>query len=245
MMKVRGTPHHAGVYVTGSYDDFDALYNALHTVVGTDYEFDMECSRLRVLGLCYDLRHAMMGDAEMEWTRSGWSREQMGWSGQIGPEQNLHWTFPVLWPEVLYITLVLNRFIAVYAKTLAPRSTDLLSDPKVFWDPSIVQVRLFQSMIVHEVAQSVPDNAVTRTLNLFHKGAYLELAQYVDRLNVDFLECDPSERLARLPLYVKRLVQPPKEYQKLLDNVVQFTIENQCLIEDVSIGRDYPDVIDW
>lgn len=57
--------------------DFKNLYKALHTVVGDKDEFvGFEAVRIRVLGVCYDVRHALMGDQEIEFVDIGMDEEK-------------------------------------------------------------------------------------------------------------------------------------------------------------------------
>jgi hypothetical protein len=63
MIYVENTPNNTGVAVYGDHRDFEGLYEALHDIVGNEDEFvNHEVVRIRVLAVCYDLRHAMMGD---------------------------------------------------------------------------------------------------------------------------------------------------------------------------------------
>jgi hypothetical protein len=72
MIYVTNTPNNAGVAIHGDYMDFKRLYNALHEIVGDEYQYpNYEGARLRVLGDCYDIRHAFMGDRELEFVDNG------------------------------------------------------------------------------------------------------------------------------------------------------------------------------
>lgn len=56
MITVESTELNAGVEVSGDYHDFEALYEALHNIVGEEGEFPpYEGARLHVLAVCYDL----------------------------------------------------------------------------------------------------------------------------------------------------------------------------------------------
>ena len=62
MLQITNTPHYAGVTVAGDYQNLDELYEALHLIVGEEDELPAYDSvRLRVLGVCYDIRHSLMG----------------------------------------------------------------------------------------------------------------------------------------------------------------------------------------
>lgn len=55
-----------GVAIYGDFMDFETLYEQLHEIVGDEEDFPAYYdARIRVLGVCYDLRHALMGDREI------------------------------------------------------------------------------------------------------------------------------------------------------------------------------------
>ena len=56
MLSVKTTENLAGVTVSGTYWDLNALYDALTNVIGEEESYpEFEACRIRVLGLCYDL----------------------------------------------------------------------------------------------------------------------------------------------------------------------------------------------
>ena len=55
MLSVKTTENLAGVTVSGTYWDLNALYDALTNVIGEEESYpEFEACRIRVLGLCYD-----------------------------------------------------------------------------------------------------------------------------------------------------------------------------------------------
>jgi len=120
MIFVKNTPNNTGVAVYGDYRDFSGLYEALHDIVGNEEEFsDHEMSRLRVLGVCYDLRHAMMGDREYEFVDNGMDDNTKRKLSVLTPDKNIYLKINVLWPELLFVMMALNDFILLYAKKKA------------------------------------------------------------------------------------------------------------------------------
>jgi len=91
MIYVTNTPNNAGVAIYGDCLDFDALYKALHTVVGNEEEhIQYEAACIRVLGVCYDLRHALMGDREVEFINNGMNKDKMRNMGIIAHDKNVY-----------------------------------------------------------------------------------------------------------------------------------------------------------
>jgi hypothetical protein len=99
MIYVKNTPQNAGVAIYGDFMDFERLYDSLHNVVGDEGEFIYyETASLRVLGVCYDIRHALMGDREIEFVDNGMDEAKMRWMSAITPDKNVYLKINVLWP---------------------------------------------------------------------------------------------------------------------------------------------------
>jgi hypothetical protein len=91
MIYVKNTPQNAGVAIYGDFMDFERLYDSLHNVVGDEDEFiSYETARMRVLGVCYDIRHALMGDREIEFVDNGMDEAKMRWLSAITPDKNVY-----------------------------------------------------------------------------------------------------------------------------------------------------------
>src|SRR3954463_14508476 len=117
MIFLKTTPNYTGVTVFGDKMDFDALYDALHSLVGEEEEWSSyEEARLRVLGVCYDIRHTLMGNREIEFIENGLDPDMMKHLSIVTNNKNVYFAFNVLWPELLFVTMALNDFIKLYAR---------------------------------------------------------------------------------------------------------------------------------
>ncbi|SHJ72914.1 DUF6904 family protein [Alicyclobacillus tolerans] len=249
MLTLRNTPNLAGIEISGDYLDLDTLYLALHTAVGDEGEFPAyEGARLCVLGLCYDLRHAVQGDREVGFVPNGMDADRMKFLGLIAPEKNLYYKVNALYPEILFVTIALNDFIRLYAKKQAKSAPFPLLDKKNLWDSAIANVRLFQSQVINCVKAVVSEASFKRITNLMHKDypwtdGYA--TQYLDLLNIRYLNIgDREERAKALSTTVKRMVEKGKEYQQVEQEVRAMAREHNCSVEDISLVEDYPDV-EW
>ena len=215
MIKLTNTPNMTGVCIAGDTDDFEALYDALHTVVGPEeFAFGLAEARMRVLGLCYDLRHALMGNRNVEFEEHGITAEQMKYLAIVGPTQNLYVSFEMYWPELLYVSFVLNEFIESYERNQ--------KKPIHTWNESRAVVRLFQSKVLKLAQEVMPEKPFvtfkksTDGTSLFSYRFYADLyTQFVDYLNLQWIEMNPEERPKKLHLIAKRLHQHSSEYEKL------------------------------
>ena len=68
MLAVKTTDHLTGATICGNHSDLNTLYNALSNLVGNEGSYpEYDQCQLRILGLCYEIRHAYQGDRSVFW----------------------------------------------------------------------------------------------------------------------------------------------------------------------------------
>ncbi|HKM42654.1 MAG TPA: hypothetical protein VJZ70_01525 [Limnochordia bacterium] len=249
MLTLESTPNHAGVTIKGDFFDLYELYDALHEVVGEEEEYPSHYDvRLRVLALCYDLRHAYMGHREITFVDNGLDDELKRWQGILAPDKNVYLSVNVLWPELLFYTMVLNDFAQLHANKQTKTRYDRFEDKNVIWDPSLAQVRLFQSAVFECIRQTVSPTVVGRIKNMMvHDWPFFGdyTTQYLDVLNMRFLELDREKRVKNISIMVKRIVEKDDEYQHYWRAIHQEAKANNCGTDAIRLDIEYPDEIDW
>ncbi len=251
MIFVKNTPNNTGVAIYGDYMDFENLYEALHTVVGDQEEF-VECyaARIRVLAVCYDIRHALMGEREIEFMDNGIDEEKKKRLSVLAPDKNVYLKIYVLWPEMLFVTIALNQFLVFYAQKLAKTrySSDLFTESKVVWDSSIAQVRMLQAAVAECLKQTVSKGAYARMLNVINgKYVYIDryITQYLDILNSRFIKMNSEKRLKNLSTIAKRIVERGQEYRELEMELMEEAKKYNCSVDDLRLDLDFPEEIEW
>lgn len=253
MIFVQNTPNNTGVAIYGDYLDFENLYEALHTVLGNEDEhIDCEAARIRVLAVCYDIRHALMGNREMEFIDNGIDEEKKRRMSVLAPEKNVYLKIYVLWPEMLFVTMALNEFLKLHAQKLAKKkySSDLFSENKVIWDKSIAQVRLLQAAVADCLKKIMSDNVYVRILNILNdRFVFIEgyITQYIDILNERFIEMNKEKRLKNLSNIAKKIAGRWKnqEYCDLEHQLREDAEKYNCSVEDLRLDLDFPEDIEW
>lgn len=159
MIFIAPTPHGAGVSINGDFQDFQELYDALHDVVGGEEEYPAyEPIRLRVLGVCYDLRHALMGDRDITFVENGLDAEKQKRSSILAPAKNVYFFFPVLWPEMIFVAMALNDFLRLYGR----------KRKYIEWDGMAATVRKLQTAFVACLKQTVSEASFRRMLTIIN-----------------------------------------------------------------------------
>lgn len=249
MILIKNTPNNTGVAIYGDYMDFENLYEALHSVVGDEDEFAAyDAARMRVLGVCYDIRHALMGDREIEFVNNGMDEEKKRRMSVLTPDKNVYLKIYVLWPEMLFVTMALNDFIRLYARKKAKKSYDVMLDKQNIWDESIAMVRVFQVAIVKCIKETVSEASFSRMMNQMNKDyTWFDgfTRQYLDILNCRFIEMDSEKRLKSIPTMAKRLAECGEEYKQIKDEVAAAARYYNTYEDNIKPPVDYPEDFAW
>ncbi|GAB6179029.1 hypothetical protein JCM14036_03480 [Desulfotomaculum defluvii] len=249
MLYAKNTPNNTGVAIYGDFMDFEALYDQLHEIVGDEGVYpSYDTARIRVLGVCYDLRHAMMGDREIEFIDNGMDQDKMRRLSTITSDKNIYLVINVLWPEMLFVLMALNDFVLLHARKQAKNTYTVMRHHKNIWDNSIAQVRFFQAAVAKCLKETVSEASYTRMINLMTKDyTWFDnyMTQYLDLLNLKFIEMDKEKRLKSIPTMAKRLVEKGKEYINLKEDLEEAAKLHNCSVKNLRLKKDYPENIEW
>ncbi|MGZ9587362.1 DUF6904 family protein [Paenibacillus marinisediminis] len=242
MISVVNTPHYAGVTISGDYNDLDQLYSVLHLLVDEqNLHQSYNSLRIRILALCYEVRHALMGDRSIELVDNGLHEEAMKYHAVIAPKNNVYYSFRVYWPELLFICKALD--------ILADR-LDRHKKKPLEWNLPIAVARQLQANIVNCLTQIMPAPKAARVMNSMN-GYFVDLdyytTQYLDSLNCKFLAMDAEKRLKNISVMAKRIFERGDDYKKCRQAVHEAAKEYNCPVEQIELDLEYPDPeqLDW
>lgn len=251
MIFAKNTPNNTGIAIYGDFTDFENLYEALHNVVGDEDELiGYYSARIRVLGVCYDIRHALMGDREYEFVDNGLDEDKKKHMEVLAPDKNMYLKIYVLWPEMLFVMIALNNFLELYAKKLAKTkySSNLYAEAKVSWDSTIAQVRMLQAAVAECLKQTISEATYARLLNVMN-GSYVStysyITQYIDVLNDKFINMNEEKRLKSISTFAKRISQLDNEYRELEAVLREEARKRNCDVNDLRLAIDFSEEIEW
>ncbi len=215
MINIKNTPNLTGVTISGDYNDLYKLVEAFHDITINEYSekhqryIDIST---RVLGLCFDIRHAYQGDREIELVDNNMTEDKMKWHSIITPKKNVYYSCNYLYPEMFFVMLALNALVEL-------RITDLTKvkyiygeaiDKKVIWDETIAIIRFFQSEFVKCVKGTFTEGTFTRWMNVMNRD-YISIediaGQFVDLLNIKYIDMTKEKRLKSLSSISKRIAE--------------------------------------
>lgn len=254
MIQITNTKEMTGVHISGTWDDLSQLVDAFHTITIDEFSEDPRMSRYidmstRVLGLCYDVRHASQGDREVEMVENGMDRELMEYHQIVTPLENVHFACDYLYPELLYCMIALN--ILIDLRSGGGRSQGKRPNKQVIWDPTIAVIRNFQAQAAACLQDTLTPASYTRMLGYLNNPAcrlYDMLGQYLDVLNIEYLAMDREKRLKNLNRTAKRISQYANDpfYISISRSIRSAAREYNCGTEEIKlVAYEYPEEIIW
>ena len=265
MLRVTNTESLTGVTISGDFNDLYQLVDALHEITINDVGEELHKSSrryvnisLRVLGLCYDVRHAAQGDRET-FTEPNMLQDYKQPADEYGnplnplPHDNVGYSCNVLYPEMILVTMALNDLVKHRMSRLAKSRYGFEAplDKKVVWDRTITTVRMFQSAFLEAISQVLTGASLTRWLNIVHdRGTDVAgiTHPFVETWNLRYLDMDRDQRAKKLGTITKRFAEhlwdeEDRRFRREIDRAVQ---EYQCAEGDLrTTGLEYPEVIEW
>ncbi|NYF23611.1 hypothetical protein [Sporosarcina sp. JAI121] len=240
MIQMKSTKNHAGVTISGDIYDFEELYDALHTVVGEEGErIDYDGVRIRVLAICYDLRHAMMGNRQAVNVPNGLDRDRMRYIGLVGSDHNVYYQFEVLWPELLFVSLSLTDFLVLYERGKTVHT----------WDPEAAAVRKFQAGVAKCLQETLTEKKFATIKKYFNSRLYDDYAnyttQYIDKLNIGFIKMDKDKRLNNISIMAKRIAERDHRYIQAQAEVSEAAAYHGVSQYEIRFDEEYPTDIEW
>jgi|GEM_PF-388412 len=274
MFSIKTTKNNLGITITGDYRDLNKLHTGLSNLVGYEEEIEgYEDISLRILGICYDLRHAYMGDREIELVHNGINDEIKKWHGKLYPDYNVYYSVNILWIEAIFSALVLEDIINIRCdKRLSKK---YIVETEDFWIPDdmdreeiekkvkiekeirlpydIAIVRLYQASIWKALNDVVGINRYRRLRNLVLQDGYYGslkyhgfFTQYLDILNMEYIYGKPEKRNTSLAALIRKLIKLDKEYYDIEEDIREFAKENDIDYRDVQLTNvNYPEELEW
>lgn len=256
MITLQNTRNRAGVCISGDYNDLNALVDAFHEIAidefSEKYTNYIDIST-RVLGLCYDVRHAMQGDRDVELMDNGMNEDLMRFHSVIAPKKNVYYKCNCLYPEMFFVMIALNELIKLRARTLVKSKygyNDLL-DGKAVWDETIAVIRTFQAKFQKCVRELLTEASFARWLKVMNRdyiGIEEIAGQYIDFLNIEYINMSKEKREKSLTKMARRIAefQSDKDFIEINEVVKEAALEYGCQKESIRlVGIEYPDDIDW
>jgi len=261
MLNIINTVNLTGVTISGTHDDLYEVYEAIERVLGPEESMDL--TSLRILGVCYDLRHCFMGDREIEFVENSYHEHLQKYHETIHPNTNVHFKVNILWLEIIFAALALDDFVKRYRDdkifNKMMKDTGVTDEQKQYYAltrfEDVALVNLFQEKVWKAFRDACGDAAYKRLYKSakaddFHYTIVCKYndfcTHYLDTLEMKYIHSKPEKREKLLATLVRKIIVQGEDYYQIHRDVSAYAIKNNISKDQVRLADvDYPEDIEW
>ena len=256
MLKIKPTDHLTGVTIQGDFDDLYELVESIYRITGPDDDPNgiFYGVKNRLLGLCYDIRHAYQSDRNIFLVDNGMYEEAMKWHGLITPKQNVYYSVEALFPEALFVATSAPQMCLFSMKYYGEKHRQYEDEPlrtipmsQYYRDKANLDV--LSSAIWQALGQAIEDDEVEKLLWMKERTyeSFMHYAtHYIDKCNLELLKTPVDKRKDKLRNIAKRIIKRPAAYWNLERDLKYWAKEYKTNIYAVHDPKlVYPEHIEW
>lgn len=259
MIIMKPTAKLVGINVQGDYYDFDEFVDAAHRITGVwpdeNYNDPYYASSNRLLGICYDIRHARQGDREIEVKDNGLNMEIMKWHEIIMQEQTIYYSVNILFPEAIFVATTLESLLDYAAKYYGKNGRKLKEKEELPFCYEYTQyvkdcgiLRNFAGQIWGALGEAIGEVALENILRAQNPyQSYVDYAaQYIDKFDIDIIKAKPDKRAGKLKTIAKKIVVPDDSYYQMYRDMSSAARKYGCSMHELhDPSLEFPEEIDW
>lgn len=257
MLKVKPTEHLTGVTIQGDFNDFFELVDSIHRITGLDEDpTEMYYGvKNRLLGICYEIRHAFMGDRDIVLEDNGMCDDIMKWHEMITPTKNVYYSVNVLFPEAVFMATSVPKmylFSSIYYGIYGKRISTKYNLPPIPYSDYIrdkANLEVLCAGVWQALGEVIGDEELEKLFQLMQKTdeSYMYyVTHYVDKCNIELLKTDVEKRKDKLRNIAKRIVKKPQAYINMEESLRYWAKEyNTSIYELEDMRIEYPEDFEW
>ncbi len=258
MISAKPTANLTGITIEGDYDDFSQLVDSIHRITGMeeDYKDFYWGVKNRLLGICYDIRHAYMGDRDIKLVDNGVHDEMMKWHSKVLPRAEVHFAVDVLFPEAVFVALSVPEIYGWSRYEYGQRSKkqeEMATVPAhkyAYYHKDRAVVDTLSAVILEALADCIGDSELEKIIRFKERqygAVFMNYStQYVDKCNVEYLKTAPDKRRDKLKNIAKRFIQKPSGYSTMRSELEYAARVHGCSIHELHDPElEYPEEIEW
>ena len=258
MLRVIPTKNLTGVIIQGDFDTFYDIVHSIYNLTGIVEDSDdvYYSVKIHLLGLCYDMRHAFMGDREVFLEKNNLNEEKQAWHGIKAPEENLYYSVNMLFPEMIFLALAVPQMYQFSFKNYGYKYCEVREDggnPPVIPYADYVRDKANMDVLFAGVWQALSEVVGAEEAEKLILSArrsmedYMKyMTQYVDKCNVDYIKTPVEKRKDKLRNMTKRLIKKPDAYRNMERDIRYAAMEYGVSVHEIHDPRvEYPEDVEW
>ena len=257
MIFSKPTENLTGITLEGDLNDFYEIVEAIYRMTGIEesYKDPYWGVENRLLGLCYDIRHAYMGDREIRIIENGVDDELMRCHSTILPKKAVHYCANCLFPEAVFVAFSIYELCIrsrIYYGNKGKRTEEIDLPPLKYSDylKDKALLELLAATILDSLAEVIGADEFEKLLqikNRQYESIFMGYAtQYVDKCNIEYLKTPIEKRKDKIRNISKRLLQKPDAYKNMKYDLENAARSYGCSYHEIHDSRlNYPEEIEW
>ena len=255
MLQTKPTEHLTGITIQGDYEDFSNLVDSIYYITGLDDDpSEMYYGvKNRLLGICYDIRHAYQGDRNIVLIDNAMDENKMKWHGKKTPEQNVYYSVEVLFPEAIFVAASVPKmyvFSDIYYGSRAMKNeyhvppvpySNLMRDKA---NLDVLCAGIWQAL-----GQVIGEEELEKVIHSYHHAneSYMDyVTHYIDKCNIELLKTPDDKRIDKIRNIAKRIIKKPQAYFSMENDIRYWAKEYKTSIYELEDPKlEYPEDIEW
>lgn len=259
MIFVKPTENLTGITIQGDFNDFYEMVDSIYRMSAedegdelTDLYFGVKS---RLLGMCYDIRHAYMGDRDIILEDNGMHEELMKWHKIITPTQNVYYSVNILFPEAIFIAASVPKmyfFSSLYYGTNGKIKEQETGLPSFLYSDYIrdkANLDILCAGIWQALGEAIGDEELEKIIRLLERSyeSYVNYAtHYIDKCNIELIKTDVKKRKDKLRNITKRIIKKQGGYYSMENDLKYWAEEYDTTIYDLILPNlEYPEELIW
>jgi len=252
VISAKPTKNLTGISIEGEFLDFYELVDGIYRMTGSceDYDDPYYGLKMSLLGICYEIRHAYMGDRELVDIENGVYDEIKKIHKKILPNRNVHFSTNILFPEAVFVALSVQELYPVglqnYRKKIG-ESQDIQLEYSTYLK-DMAMLDMLRASIADALGKVIGDDVVEKVFSghrILEDSRYFK-TQYLDKCDIEYLKCPTDKRADKLKSITRRLAKKPEAYYRMCRDLELASIKLRCDVNELEDPKlKWPEKIEW
>ncbi|WP_249028571.1 DUF6904 family protein [Tannockella kyphosi] len=251
MISVIPTKNLLGVTIQGDYGDFYQLTRSIHNLSGYDAEDDLRTYgvMMRLLGLCYDIRHAYQGDRNVLFVDNNMYPELQDFHDITCSDKNAYFSVEVFFPEIIFLACSVPTLYRFCKENYGKAMDVLPAVPLTQYYLDVANLNFLFASVWQAIGEVIGEEDVMKIRRSYDKNPEdytLYTTQFVDKCNIEYYKTNVSKRKDKLRIITKRIVSKTGIYYDMEENFEYWAEKYKTSIYELSDPKlEYPEEVEW
>lgn len=245
MIKAEVTKNYNGITISGDYYDLSELVDAIYTITNIyDTSDKYYTFSTFFLGLCYDIRHASMGDREFELIDTGLKEDN--WFDLDHKSKNIYFSFNYVMVGLLFPIFGFiyrkDELLEMYLNKNRTNVNEVIRTKK-----AIGILTSFCTLIIEKFYEFIGDDEASKLHRCASKNLFVNdfLGPFISKCDIDYLNTNKDKKKRKIVNILNHIIKQDSVYTNMKEVYEDYAFENNICINALDYNVEYPEEIDW